>query len=252
MATANTKNKNKLNARKIAPKAAPKTVAKPGPTEAQLFDMKGKKLEMIQLPAEIFALPWRASLVQQVALAMEANARPVVAHTKNRGEVRGGGRKPWKQKGTGRARHGSSRSPIWKGGGVTFGPRSDRSYKEKINKKMRTAALLSVLSKKSKDGEVFFVDKFSFEKPSTKGAHAALTALAKASGAERLVTKGRNSAVIAFATKNDTVEKSFRNLGNFSLEEVRNLNPVALLKHKYLIIEQPAEAFKTLIARTAK
>jgi large subunit ribosomal protein L4 len=252
MATANTKNKNKLNARKVAPKAAPKSVASAGPTEAQVYTMAGKKGEMISLPAALFALPWRASLVQQVALAMEANARPVVANTKNRGEVRGGGRKPWKQKGTGRARHGSSRSPIWKGGGVTFGPRAERSYTEKINKKMRINALLTVLSKKSKDGEVLFVDSLSFGKPSTKEAKGALEAIAKAAGAERLVTKGRNSAVIAFASKNEMSEKSFRNLGQFSLEEVRNLNPVSLLKHKYLIIENPAEAFKTLTARAAK
>ncbi|MEJ0053828.1 MAG: 50S ribosomal protein L4 [bacterium] len=252
MATNNTKNKNKLNAKKVAPKKAVVPAAPAKVLEATVYDMKGKSAGTITLPAEIFGKPWRPAMVHQVALAMEANARPVVANTKGRGEVRGGGRKPWKQKGTGRARHGSSRSPIWRGGGITFGPTSERSYKEKINRKLRVAALFSVLSKKAKDGEVLFVDKFTMGAPKTAVAKAALVAIGSAAGADRLTTKARNSAVIALGSKNLMIEKSFRNIGNLVVEEVRNLNPVTLLKYRYLIIEQPAEAFKTLTARSAK
>jgi large subunit ribosomal protein L4 len=126
---------------------------------------------------------------------MQANARHVIAHTKARGEVRGGGIKPWKQKGTGRARHGSIRSPIWKGGGVTHGPRNERVFAVKINKKMRRAALLSVLSRKAKDGELIFVEKLAFDAPKTKDAKAALVAIAKAAGANALVAKSKNAAL---------------------------------------------------------
>src|SRR6185295_18159161 len=111
---------------------------------------------------------WKSDLVHQVTTAMQANLRQNRAHTKDRSEVSGGGKKPWNQKGTGQARHGSSRSPIWRHGGITFGPRSTRDYSEKINRKMRIGALLSVLSQKAKDGEIVFIDKFTFSTPKTK------------------------------------------------------------------------------------
>src|SRR5262249_46854734 len=137
-------------------------------SEATIFDIKGGKAGTVSLPAELFAAPWNADLVHQVVTGMQANARPTVANTKFRGEVSGGGKKPWKQKGTGRARHGSTRSPIWVGGGTTHGPRAEKVYAVKINKKMRSAALASVLSKKLADGEVIFVDSLAFSAPKTK------------------------------------------------------------------------------------
>ncbi|MBU6323726.1 MAG: 50S ribosomal protein L4 [Patescibacteria group bacterium] len=249
--------------KKIAPKKAPgkrtRAAAKPEAEvkkteglEAPVYSMDGKRSGVIALPAEIFGLPWRADLVHQVTVAMQANARPTVANTKNRGEVAGGGKKPWKQKGTGRARHGSTRSPIWVGGGIAHGPRAERSYAQKINKKMRIGALLSVLSKKAKDGEVIFVDTFAFAAPKTKEAKAALSAIAKAADASALVAKPKNAALIAFAKKDAVAEKSLRNIGNIDLDEVRNLNPVTVMTHRYLIIENPAEAFKTLAARATR
>src|SRR3989344_6480741 len=112
------------------------------PIEASIFSMDGKKVGAVTLPESLFGAPWRSDLVHQVTTAMQANARQNRANTKDRAEVSGGGKKPWKQKGTGQARHSSSRSPIWRHGGVTFGPRSERDYTEKINKKMRIGALL--------------------------------------------------------------------------------------------------------------
>ena len=183
---------------------------------------------------------------------MQANARPTVAHTKFRGEVSGGGKKPWKQKGTGRARHGSTRSPIWKGGGVTHGPRAEKVYAVKINKKMRVAALASILSRKFRDGEIIFVDSFTFAAPKTKDAVSALQALAKGAGANMLATKRKNAAVIALASKDTNVEKSFQNIGSLMTEEIRNLNAVDLMTKKYLVIEKPTESLAILSARLTK
>ncbi len=228
---------------------APKAL---GTLEAPIFTMDGKSAGTVQLPAEVFAAKWNGDLVHQVVIGMQANARQSIAHTKNRGEVRGGGKKPWKQKGTGRARHGSRRSPIWVGGGTTHGPRSERDYSVKINRSMRVAALASLLSKKFKQGEVVFVDSLSFAKPQTKAAVATLAALAKGSGQESLATKRVNAAVIATVSKDLNVEKSFSNIGSVMTEEVRNLNPVDLVTKKYVVIERPAESVALLASRLSK
>ena len=114
--------------------------------EANVYSQEGKEVSKITLSEKIFGVEWNANLVHDVVVSMQGNARSNSAHTKNRGEVRGGGKKPWKQKGTGRARHGSSRSPIWAGGGVAHGPRNERDYTRKINKNVRAKALASVLS----------------------------------------------------------------------------------------------------------
>lgn len=220
--------------------------------EAVVYDMNGAKAGTIALPAELFGVKWNADLVHQVVVGMQANARPTVAHTKFRGEVRGGGKKPWKQKGTGRARHGSSRSPIWRHGGITHGPRAERNYSVKINRKTRGAALMTLLSRKYRDGEVIFVDKFSFAAPKTKEARASVVALAKGTGLEQFATKRANAAVIALSSKNANTEKSFQNMGSFETVEMRNLNPVDLVTKKYLVIENPAESFVALSARLTK
>jgi large subunit ribosomal protein L4 len=214
----------------------------------QVYTMAGAKGSTIALPPALFDAQWKPDLVHQVTTAIAANLRQNRAHTKDRSEVSGGGKKPWKQKGTGQARHGSSRSPIWRHGGVTFGPRAERNYSEKINKKMRVAALVSALSKKARDGEIIFVDSLSFATPSTSGAIAAIGAIAKATHAE-LATKRKNAALFAFASYDANAVKSFRNIGSVATEEVRNLNPLDLLTYKYLVIEQPQESFKILASR---
>ena len=116
--------------------------------KAQVFRQTGEKIKELELNAKIFGVEVKESVVHQVIVAQMANSREAIAHTKLKSEVRGGGKKPWAQKGTGRARHGSSRSPIWVGGGVTFGPRNIRNFSQKINKKMKTKALFMCLSDK--------------------------------------------------------------------------------------------------------
>jgi large subunit ribosomal protein L4 len=236
-----------------APAAGKKVEAKaqmPSISEAPIFSMAGKKVGAVALPESIFGQPWRSDLVHQVTTAMQANLRQNRAHTKDRSEVSGGGKKPWKQKGTGQARHGSSRSPLWRHGGVALGPRKERDYSEKINRKMRIGALLSALSKKARDGEVILVDTFAFAAPKTAIAKAALLALAKGAGAEGLATKKKNAALFALAAYDANAIRSFHNLGNVMTEELRNLNPVSVLAHKYLVIESPEKAFAALIARS--
>jgi large subunit ribosomal protein L4 len=214
--------------------------------------MEGKKVGTIALPTELFGQPWRVDLVHQVTTAMQANARQNRANTKDRAEVSGGGKKPWKQKGTGQARHGSTRSPLWRHGGVTFGPRSERDYSEKINRKMRSGALLSVLSRKAKDGEIILVDAFTFTAPKTALAKTVLAALAKGADASQLVAKKKNAALLALSAYDANTIKSFHNFGSVTTEELRNLNPVNVLTHKYLVIEKPEVAFKALLARLAE
>jgi large subunit ribosomal protein L4 len=213
----------------------------------QVYSMKGEKLSTVSLPAELFAAPWRSDLVHQVTTAMQANARQNRAHTKDRSEVSGGGKKPWKQKGTGQARHGSSRSPIWRHGGITFGPRNERNYSEKINKKMRNGALASILSQKAKDGELILVDAFDFSVPKTAEAKKSLMGIATAFMGKKF--KHNKAALIALASYNGNAIKSFRNMGNVATEEVRSLSPLNVLSHKYLVIEKPEAAFQMLLSR---
>ncbi len=211
-----------------------------------VYNQKGQESGKIKLPEAVFGLSWNADLVHQVVVSMNSSARHTIANTKTRGEVSGGGKKPWQQKGTGRARHGSTRSPIWVGGGIAHGPRADKNYDRKINKKVKTKALYTILSKKLKDGEVLFVDSISFAKPKTAEAKSTIMAFSKIKGFEKFATKPKNVAIISLDKKSAEVTKSFRNLGNLEVEEFRNINPVSILNHKYLVIANPKESLKTL------
>ena len=220
--------------------------------ESPIYNISGKKVGNIQLPDNVFGVAWNDSLMHQVVTAMQSNARTPVAHAKTRGEVRGGGKKPWKQKGTGRARHGSIRSPIWRGGGVTHGPRNDKNYARAIPKKMRAKALYMALSRKLRDGEMMFVDSFGFPEPKTAAAKKALIALSGIGGFAKLSAKKRNAGLIALSKHSDVVQKSFRNIGNISVVDVRNLNPALVLGASYAIIENPAESLKIVASRLSK
>ena len=223
--------------------ARPRGTRKQVSMDAPVFNIEGAQMGTITLPENIFNLPWNADLVHLVVSGMQANARNSTAHTKDRGEVRGGGRKPWQQKGTGRARHGSSRSPIWKGGGVTHGPRNEKDYSQKINRQARQKALLVVLSRKLADKEIIFVDSLSIEAPKTKDAVAILAGLSKAGFDAK---KKNNAALIALPSLHVPTQKSFANIGTVEVADVRNLNPVSILSHKYLIIADPVAAIETL------
>jgi large subunit ribosomal protein L4 len=167
-----------------------------------------------------------------------------------RGEVAGSGKKPWRQKGTGQARHGSKRSPIWVGGGVSHGPRSDKNYDKKINRKMKTKALFTALSQKYRDGKVLFVDSLDLTAIKTKDAMGALVNLAALEGFKTINTKKDNNLFLIVPKKSEATAKSFRNISHVTVEEVRNLNPVDVLNYRYLVIANPAGSNDVLLSKT--
>ncbi|MDP2789106.1 MAG: 50S ribosomal protein L4 [bacterium] len=217
--------------------------------EVKIYNQKGTEAGMIALPERVFAAKWRADLVHQVVEGMRSNKRAGTADTKDRGEVRGGGKKPWKQKGTGRARHGSTRSPIWVGGGVTHGPLAEKNYKRKISKKMRAQALFSVLSKKLKDGEILFVDSLEMSAIKTKGAQEVMNKLTKVSKWKVSGKEQKPKILTALWGRNEKAEKSFRNLPQLEIVFLNNLNSLDVLNHRYLLIENPEESVKFLESR---
>jgi len=197
------------------------------------YDTNGKEVGQTRLPSEIFDVKINSDLIHQVVTSQMANKRTVIAHTKDRAQVRGGGKKPWRQKGTGRARHGSRRSPLWKGGGVTFGPTKVRNFEKKINKKMRRKAILMVLSAKVKNDLLLILEKLSLEKPKTKLMAGIL---------EKLPFKG--SALIVLPQLEKDIVRSARNIKDVATVEARNLNALDLLSFKYLIM--PKDSIKVI------
>ncbi len=192
-----------------------------------LYDKSNSKIGTVELPDRIFKVKWNPDLVHQVLTAQLANRRAPLAHTKDRSEVRGGGRKPWRQKHTGRARHGSSRSPLWAGGGVTFGPRSDRKFSKKVNRKMKRLALCSVLSKKLSSGEVRIVDGLNLPEQKTKQVAAMLKRFSERAPSALLVAaKGNRNLVLAS-----------RNIPNVDAKRAASLNIHDCLSHRDILIE---------------
>ena len=197
--------------------------------EVNLYNQKAENIGKVDLPDKIFGLKMNEDLVHQIVTSQRSNQRQVIAHTKGRGEVRGGGVKPWKQKGTGRARVGSIRSPIWKGGGVTFGPTKERNFKKKINKKMSRKALFMVLSSKVKDNQLFVLDNIVLENAKTKEMAVIVRNLA--------TLMGKNPKILlALPTMEDKIKRSTKNLPNFLAVEARNLSPLEILSHKYVVL----------------
>ena len=207
-----------------------------------------KKIGAVSLPDGVFSEPWNADLVHQTVVSMQSNARTPIAHAKDRSEVSGGGRKPWRQKGTGRARHGSIRSPIWVGGGVTHGPTNQKNYKKKINKKMRAKALFAVLSQKFRDGEILFIDTISVNEARTKNAAEILRALSSVKGFEEIV--GRNTLFVLPEIDNET-QRSFRNIPKILFISAKNINPVMLLENKYIVLVNPTKTSEVFTEKLA-
>ncbi len=216
------------------------------------YNSKGKSAGEVTLPEAVFAQSWNGDLVHQVVHAITANTRAGTADSKGRAEVSGGGKKPWKQKGTGRARHGSSRSPIWKGGGVTHGPLAEKNYKQKVNKKMSAKALATVLSAKLKDGEILFVDSLGFDKtPKTSAAAEMVQAFATIKGFEKLAKARKPKAMMIVPTIDKVASQSFRNIPQITMGLVKDVNTFDLLNHQYLIVVDPEMSITNLVKRCA-
>ncbi len=214
--------------------------------KVDIYTTKGKKSTTKATVSDVvFDAKKNDTLVHQVVVSMMSNARSAIAHTKDRSAVRGGGKKPWKQKGTGRARVGSSRSPIWRGGGVTFGPTNEKNFNKKVNSKMRAKALYTALSEKMRAGQVLFIDKLDIETPKTAAAKVIIDTLSGIKGYESLSAK-HNAAIIYTVEKSTSIIKSFANFGNIDVKEVRNANPVDVLTHKNVIIVD-AEATSAIL-----
>lgn len=193
-----------------------------------VFNLKGEEVGQKELPEQIFAIPVNEAVIHQVVRALQAAKRRGTHATKTRKEVRGGGTKPWRQKGTGRARAGSSRSPIWKGGGTVFGPHP-HSHVEKVPRKVKKAAMRSALSAKVRDNELVIVDRFAFEIPKTQEAKTALDNL-----------KVTGKSVVLLSEFDNATEKSIRNLARTRAVDLENFNVYDVLDNDNLIVSQDA------------
>ena len=203
------------------------------------YNQKGEKVGQTLLPREIFGVEINPDLVHQVVVSQMANRRKVIAHTKTRGEVRGGGKKPWRQKGTGRARHGSIRSPIWKGGGVVFGPRKEKIFKKEIPKKMKRKALFMILSAKAKENLLILLDSLKIEKPKTKLIVDLIENLRL-----KIENFKKGSILIIAPKKDELIYRAGRNIPDVGIAEARNINTLDLLSFKYLLV--PKETIKVI------
>jgi large subunit ribosomal protein L4 len=198
--------------------------------KAKVYNSEGKESGEIKLDPKVFDIEIKPVVVQQVVEAHVANKRNVLAHTKVMSEVRGGGKKPWRQKGTGRARHGSSRSPIWKGGGVTFGPRKDRNFAKKVNKKMKVKALFMVLTDKLKNEKLTIIDEIKLENRKTKD----LLKIVKN------VKLADQKVVLGLGKKDTNVQDSSKNIENIKVMPADSFNVYTLLKYENLVLTKAA------------
>ena len=200
-----------------------------------VFNQSHEKVGEVAL-SKAFSAKWNPDLVHQVVVSYISNRRAPLAHVKDRSEVRGGGKKPYAQKHTGRARHGSSRSPIWSGGGITHGPRSnEKNFDKKINKKMKKSALFAALSKKFVDGEIMVVDSLTFEDKKTKSVAAMF---------KKFFTR-KPSVLIVTGKENNTVFRSARNITKTDIIRISELNVFDVMQHKVVMFERGAiEAVK--------
>lgn len=212
--------------------------------EIKVYNLEGKETEILKLSDKVFAVPHKESVIKEVALAYLANRRGVYAHTKTKGEVRGGGKKPWKQKGTGRARHGSIRSPLWVGGGVTFGPRNTRNFEVKLNKKLKDRAFAMLLTDKLSSNHLIVVEDFEIKKPSAKTLFTLLKNLFKA------LSKDLRGKILVISNEDKNVKLSARNLQKVEFISWQNLNPLNLLSSNMVVFD--ADSVKKIEKRVLK
>ncbi len=198
--------------------------------KVNLYNQKGEVIGDVELNSKIFDVKPNAHLLAEAVRIHQANSRQGSSHTKNRGEVSGGGKKPWKQKGTGRARVGSTRSPIWRHGGITFGPRSNRNWELKINKKAKSQALFMTLTDKVKENQFIVVDQIALTEPKTKELVKVFADLHKG-----IKTLGKKQMLIT-PKKDDKLARSSRNLKSITSVLANSLNLVEVLKANSIII----------------
>lgn len=208
-------------------------------TKIKIYNFEGKELEELQVADSVFGMSIENALIHQVYVAQAANRRQVGAHTKTRGERAGSGKKPWRQKGTGRARVGSVRTPVWRKGGVVFGPRKDRNYSQKINKKMNVKAILSVLSGKLQDDKIVAMETFKFDENKTKKVSQTFKNI-----------KLKGSTLMGFGESEKEYMRSSRNIDRVTNLSVAQLNVFDMLNHKNLILSK--EAIKYLEEKYGK
>jgi len=197
-------------------------------TKVKLYNFSGEKIGEEKLNPSIFNVEVKPKLVQELVLAQQANARQALAHTKGRSEKRGGGKKPWRQKGTGRARHGSIRSPLWAGGGVTFGPTSKRNFSVKVNKKLKKQVLKMVLTDKVKDDKLVLVDAYNLPTAKTKILQTNL---------DKLPIKDQKVLIVTKTAKDNIILAS-NNLPKVETIGYNSLNILDILKYKYILISK--------------
>lgn len=201
-----------------------------------VYNQKGEEADTTLLPKEIFNTEVSPDTIHQVVVSLRSNERQGNAHSKGRGEVRGGGKKPWRQKGTGRARHGSVRSPIWIGGGVTFGPNKERNYKKRIPCKIRKKALFGILSLKAKNNQIFLIDDIKIKEAKTKIIKEQLEKIFiknKISGSKEKMFGG---ILLITPENNKDIAKASRNIKGVKVLEAKNLNILDLIKYKNLFL----------------
>lgn len=220
--------------------------------KVNVYTTEGKVSRSIEVPEAIFGAKWNADLVSQVLYSQASNRRAGTAHTKDRSEVRGSHIKPWNQKGSGRARHGSRQSPLWKGGGVTFGPRNDKDYKKVIPKGMKVSALFSLLSAKVKAGKVLFVDEVPQVNGKTKEADLSMKGLTSIEGFKTLCYKKSNNVYLSVKKGDEVTKRAYRNLPYVTLHNMEDLNPLDLANTRYLVIANPEETIEYLSSKIAK
>lgn len=200
--------------------------------QVKLYTQQGADAGTFELPDSLFAVAVKPAVVHEVIVAQDANSRVVSAHTKDRSQVSGGGKKPWKQKGTGRARHGSTRSPIWVGGGVAHGPLAERNFSKKVNKKMKRVAIAMLLSDRLAQNSFVAVDSLVFPEAKTKLAGAMRKALPCAD----------KSALLVLASSEVAMNRAVRNLANTQAIGARSVNPRDLAKFGAVIASKAAIA----------
>lgn len=214
--------------------------------KVKVYNQLGKEVKEIELPENIFGLNLNADLISQVLSIQRANRRAGTAHTKDRSEVSGTNQKPWKQKGTGRARHGSNKSPIWRHGGVTHGPNSEKNYKKVLPRGIRNSALFNILSQKLKNNQLLFLEDIKVEQAKTKEAEVLMRNISSIPNFQNLNFKKKGNVYMTFPKLAENEKRAFRNLSYILAHNLEDLNPLDIANARYLVLNNPVATLEYL------